>query len=564
MIDNHYFNTALKSLKDALRGYAKLHATENHLLNLSALQDHDPTIERLLEGFAYISGELHRIVDDDIPEISETLLMQLAPDILAPIPSETVIQFLPKLPALQKPICVPQGFTVCSDAVGEKNSKVICRFTTQRDCTINPLTLTNVIATTDSTNYYNIKLILRTTKIEDLDLHQLPFYLYGDYRTVCQLYELLTHQVKTIEITHNNQSPQTNNQLIFKSQLFSDPDQTIFKKIKRFFACPEQQFFITLEGLQKIDFPKTCKQFEINIKTHQCPHEEMHLNPETFQLNCVPAINIYQSHAEPIFLENKAYEYPLHLNLDNPDSIQLHSIKKIESVQHLTGKRYEYFPLHQALGKTGIPLYQVIKRYDKFGKQQIHLNFNNQITHTEETISCLVNVTNGDYPRQYLSEGTLLTNNPDIPHTVSCKNITRPSRYFTQPQQKHLLWYLISHLTLNLSSLCQIDQLKRLLTNCDFTSKNENKDKIESILNIETQMKHHIHQGIQYSLLVLTITIDEKIFSDSSEIYIFGEMLQTLFSELIQINMLLNQKVICKPSLKTLTWFPIIGQKKCL
>ena len=99
---NHYFISALRSLQEALCGYAKLHPDVATKLNLSELRNKDPTIERLLEGIAYISGEIHRITDDDFSEISEILLMQLAPELLQPVPSATIVQLFLKVLSLHR------------------------------------------------------------------------------------------------------------------------------------------------------------------------------------------------------------------------------------------------------------------------------------------------------------------------------------------------------------------------------------------------------------------------------------------------------------------------------
>jgi len=54
----------------------------------------DPHVERLLEAFAFLAARIHRKLDDELPEITESLLSVLYPHYLAPIPSMSVVQFL--------------------------------------------------------------------------------------------------------------------------------------------------------------------------------------------------------------------------------------------------------------------------------------------------------------------------------------------------------------------------------------------------------------------------------------------------------------------------------------
>ena len=62
-------------------------------LVLSANTCEDPHVERLLEAFAFLSARVHLKLDDDFPEITESLLNVLYPHYLRPMPSMTVAEF---------------------------------------------------------------------------------------------------------------------------------------------------------------------------------------------------------------------------------------------------------------------------------------------------------------------------------------------------------------------------------------------------------------------------------------------------------------------------------------
>ena len=47
-------------------------------------------MERLLEGFAFLTGRLRQKLDDELPEITESFLNVLYPHYLAPIPSMAI------------------------------------------------------------------------------------------------------------------------------------------------------------------------------------------------------------------------------------------------------------------------------------------------------------------------------------------------------------------------------------------------------------------------------------------------------------------------------------------
>lgn len=55
----------------------------------------DPDVERLLEGFAFLTAKLGMKIDDDLPELTHPLLQMLWPNYLRPLPSATIIRFTP-------------------------------------------------------------------------------------------------------------------------------------------------------------------------------------------------------------------------------------------------------------------------------------------------------------------------------------------------------------------------------------------------------------------------------------------------------------------------------------
>src|ERR1039457_3976458 len=62
----------------------------------------DPHVNRLLEGFALLAARVHRRIDDDFPEISESLTRIIHPGYLRPIPSMTTVEGQPAPPQGKK------------------------------------------------------------------------------------------------------------------------------------------------------------------------------------------------------------------------------------------------------------------------------------------------------------------------------------------------------------------------------------------------------------------------------------------------------------------------------
>ena len=88
-------------------------------LLLEAGKCEDPHVERLLEGFAFLAARVYQKIDDEFPQIVESLISVLYPYYLRPIPSASVVQFHldPEQGKLMTGLPVPRGSLLYSPPV---------------------------------------------------------------------------------------------------------------------------------------------------------------------------------------------------------------------------------------------------------------------------------------------------------------------------------------------------------------------------------------------------------------------------------------------------------------
>lgn len=86
----HYFRDELAFLRLQGREFADSHP---ELTRFLSEQNSDPDVERLLEGFAFLTGNLRAKIEDEFPELTHGLLNMLWPNYLRPVPSMTIMQF---------------------------------------------------------------------------------------------------------------------------------------------------------------------------------------------------------------------------------------------------------------------------------------------------------------------------------------------------------------------------------------------------------------------------------------------------------------------------------------
>src|SRR3954471_6951987 len=137
MAFNTYYQDELIYLRQMGAEYARAYPeTARFLAEGSA----DPDVERMLEGFAFISGRLRQKLDDELPELTHSLIETFWPHYLRPIPSMTIVQFQAARPNDKEHRQVPRGTALDSAPVDDTR----CRFHTAYDIAIAPLQIVAV------------------------------------------------------------------------------------------------------------------------------------------------------------------------------------------------------------------------------------------------------------------------------------------------------------------------------------------------------------------------------------------------------------------------------------
>ena len=131
---NHYYQSELTALRQLGRRFAERSPALAPFLGEAG---RDPDVERLLEGFAFLTGRLRQKLDDELPELSHSLMHLLWPNYMRPLPALSILQFDPLQqsgPAQR----IPRDTPVESKPIDD----VCCRFRTCYPTDVLPLDLT--------------------------------------------------------------------------------------------------------------------------------------------------------------------------------------------------------------------------------------------------------------------------------------------------------------------------------------------------------------------------------------------------------------------------------------
>ncbi|MCX6624378.1 MAG: type VI secretion system baseplate subunit TssF, partial [Acidobacteria bacterium] len=161
----------------------------------------DPHVERLLEAFAFLAARVHLKIDDEFPEITESLLNIVYPHYVRPIPSMSIAEFRLDPAQTKNPagIRVPRSSMLLSRPIGG----VPCKFRTCYDTTLWPLEvaagewktpdrLQPAIKAPDAVGAFRVELKCHPdVKLDLLQMKTLRFYLNGESNLINTVYELL-------------------------------------------------------------------------------------------------------------------------------------------------------------------------------------------------------------------------------------------------------------------------------------------------------------------------------------------------------------------------------------
>lgn len=196
---NRFYRDELSFLRLQGREFADAHP---QLTRFLSEQSTDPDVERLLEGFAFLTGKLREKVEDEFPELTHSLLNMLWPNYLRPVPSCTIIRFDPQLHAISERQRIDRATEIKSRPLGEANRQTQCRFRTCRDVELFPVSVAGAHAEhSREVSSVTLDLAVHTDQpLNAMGLNTLRFYLGGDDHTAETLYLWLNHYLTRVEL----------------------------------------------------------------------------------------------------------------------------------------------------------------------------------------------------------------------------------------------------------------------------------------------------------------------------------------------------------------------------
>ena len=570
-----YFDAEMRYLREAGKEFAEAFPDRAAQLNLDKPGAHDPYVERLFEGFAFLMGRLREKLDDDLPELTEGLVSLLWPHYLRTIPSLSIVELVPELEHIKRSEPIGQGFEVLSQPIGPQQTR--CSYTTTQDLTLQPITLESVRHAHEPDGRSLLRLRFNCGLLADwgqVDLSNLPLYLNAGAPLASALHQALTLNAQTLYVRLPEQLDRQRLAGHFAPKGFAEEDRlwpkgdsafSGYQLLLEYFTFREKFMFVTLCGLEQLKLAPATPWFELEVVLNESWPHAFNLSAEHIRLHAVPVINLFPLEADPLTIDPLQTDYLLRPMRLQDGHIEIYSVDKVTAAKN--AERHDYVPFTSFRHKGGMLRDEAPERYFhtrlKRGANGLHdtwlvlggEGFDNDQLQVSQSLSLRLTGTHGQLPRKALQSTLLDTVVQSNQFGLRVRNLCAPTLPCYPPNRDRFHWRVLSHLGSNfLPMLDSAEVLRGTLALYDWTHSELNRRRLAAIVEV----KHHLIQRFEKGFLLrgvdIEITLDANGFSGEGDISLFGEMLNRFFALYADIHLYNQLTLILQPTGKCLRW----------
>lgn len=569
-----YYQDQLRSLRRDAREFAGRYPSIAPML---AGQSPDPDTERLLEGVAYLTGVIREKLDDEFPEIIHGLSDLVFPHFLRPMPSVTIMEFVPK-PALKQTITIKAGSQLASDAV----DGTTCLFRTISAVEMHPLTLADATFqyTTGQAGVIRLTFELAGMPLDAWRPASLRFFINEGYSDASDLLFLLTRFTEGITLTpEQGGEPYSVSSDFLRQGGFGRDEQLIpyperafpgYRFLQEYFLFPQKFLFVDLLSLDSWRNKGPGSRFTIEFRLRPLPFPPCPVKQNTFMLHVVPAVNIFPMDAEPVIIDHRHHEYRLLPSGMPKAHYLLHSVTKVTGIRQGSVEQRPYTPFEYFNDEHAGPLYELKRSQSRASGEadvSIAVVYPQGVERFErETLSISLECINSKIPER-LAPGSITRPTDTSPELASFRNIMTPSPSLQPPLGSDKLWQFLSHLSLNFLSIANIEALREMLGLYVFPEERDkarlaaNIRKVQGLTALERQNASRLVRGFMMRGTELSLGMRHDHYSSTGDMCLFASVLDCFLASYSSINAYTRLSVTESITGTTYQWTPRLGDR---
>jgi type VI secretion system protein ImpG len=566
-----------------LRAMGKAYAEANPTTaGLLAERGSDPDVERLLEGCAFLAARVRERIEDSIPEMVHDLTELLLPHYLRSVPAATIVEFTPVPGALRARLRVPAGTEIASAPV-EGTS---CRFRTASDLDLLPVSVQDVALdqAIGATPALRVQLHASAQALPAvLQPEGIRFFIQGELPFASTLLLWMARHLKEVEVRSAKGSvrlPAASVRTVgFDSAFALLPWPRFapggYRALQELFALPQKFLFFEVRDLQAAASVGD-ERLEILFRAERPPELPARVSKDALHVNCIPALNLFRTAADPVRVEAIGEEHLLRASDLPPGHMEIHSVESAVGVPE-AGERYPYHAFtsfaHGTLGKSAryYRLRRALSPVDEGLDTWISVSrpIDAGIGPGPEVLSLDVVATNRSLPAQ-LKLGDVSQPTPASPTLAKFRNITQVTKPIRPPLGTELHWRLVAHLAANRAPLDGPDALRELLELYNFQglvdqqSGRANRLRIEGIRELQAAGARRVVEGAPVRGSRVAVLLEEDHFAGLGDAYLFACALDEMLGAQVPINSFSELHVKLAPSQREYAFTPRSGGRPVL
>lgn len=592
---NHYYQSELTALRQLGRRFSERSPA---LAPFLAQSGRDPDVERLLEGFAFLTGRLRQKLDDELPELTHSLMHLLWPNYMRPLPAFSILQFEP-LANAGPALLVPRDTPVESKPIDD----VRCRFRTCFPTEVLPLQTSGLTYSVKGEGaILSLRLEMNCTgHLGELKLQRLRLHLAGERYISQMLYLGLLNNLDNVELVPLDDRQQPLNDVYGRPHTFRLPGDRVrpvgfaedealipyplntfrgYRFLQEYFAFQDKFLFVDLQGLGRLnelpeDQLKQARGLEIRFDIHRSGIQRLRPTLDNLKLHCTPIANLFNHDALPIRLDGKQDEYLL---LPAEFDVQHCGVFSVENVTGWSpgGLGHQDYVLFESFEHdasfdvpSARPHYSVRQRSSLLHEGlDTYLSFGTRDHESHETLSIELVCTNQNLPRR-LKLGDICLPSEQTPESLRFRNITPVTPSYAPPLNRDFLWKLISNMSLNYLSLANVEALKVILETYDLPryydqhAEKVSKRLLGGLKSISHQHVDRLHRGLPVRGLRTELSIDPEGYICEGDLFVFASVLNEFFALYASLNSYHELRVKSTQG-EVYQWTPRMGQQPLL
>lgn len=539
-------------------------------------QGGDPDAERILEGTAYLCAKIHERLDQTAPELIQTLLREVFPESVMPVPSMAVMRFALS-PGFTEPLLVARGAQLASKPIGG----VSCIYSTMRDVTVLPLSVSSVESETRSDMSGSVTLTLRAAApLEKFLPDRLDFHLTGGYSLASQRLLALLTRLESINVSAGASSVELPSAAlsILRSPLedhrlpSGQAKNRAYAALVRYFCCPEQLTAFGVSGLKRLALTESARELKLTFRFGK----GMTPPPFTdgaFAVNTVAACNVFQLHSEPIQADFTHEEYRIYPHVKEKQYVDILGVTGVTAIRRGgRAERCRPYGLYNE-SRDGL-IYNIRYTMPEEGELPEHYISMPRRPDSEGGFDgCVISMDliccNRGLPNRLL-QGDICMPTDATPSKVTFENITAPSPMLAPPADEGLQWRFLAHMNANLLPLASAKALQQTLSL--YVPRGGDAPelsvacakKCQSVRAFSSCDEERLFHGRVFRGRRLSLELEPSGFVSHGDLWLFADSLDQFLAEFAPINTYTRLVLTVSGTDEKWEWAPRLGNRQLI